>query len=190
MEGGVSRSGEAAAISPVILTGAPSDTMVAAEANRPDDVQQEVKPCRMQLYEMFCLTLTLTASALRNRPRRHPGVPAAEPEERCRSRPVAERKAAVRPKAVVEMSRAAQARPQPSRKTSCSYTQMGVHRERPASVHVNQQVHLDLLPIRLTPPRKGRLFCRIADRKTKAEEHLSTFRSRPRLPWLCCRAIR
>jgi hypothetical protein len=54
----------------------------------------------------------------------------------------------------------------------CSYTQMGIHKERPASVHVNQQVHLDLLPIRLTPPRKGRLFS-IADQKTKAEARLA-----------------
>ena len=34
----------------------------------------------------------------------------------------------------------------------------GDKQRRPASVHVNQQVHLDLLPIQLTPPRKGRLF--------------------------------
>jgi hypothetical protein len=47
---------------------------------------------------------------------------------------------------------------------SCFYTQMGISNRRPASVHVNQQVHLDLLPIRLTPPRKGRLFCRLVDR--------------------------
>jgi hypothetical protein len=67
-------------------------------------------------------------------------------------------------KAVVQMSRAAQPRPRPSRdRVSCLYTQMGIYRGRPASVHVNQQVHLDLLPIRLTPPRKGRLFCCIAD---------------------------
>jgi hypothetical protein len=31
-------------------------------------------------------------------------------------------------------------------KTSCLYTQMGIHRARPASVHMNQQVHFDLLP--------------------------------------------
>jgi hypothetical protein len=39
----LSGSGAVAAISPVILTGAQSDTMVASEANRPDDVRQEVK---------------------------------------------------------------------------------------------------------------------------------------------------
>jgi hypothetical protein len=54
---------------------------------------------------------------------------------------------------------------------------MGIHRECPASVHVNQQVHLDLLPIRLTPPRKGRLFCRMAERN---ESSVAAFRSRPR----------
>jgi hypothetical protein len=39
----LSGSGEVATISPVILTGAQSDTMVAGEANRPDNVQQEIK---------------------------------------------------------------------------------------------------------------------------------------------------
>ena len=131
---------------------------------------RRLRPCRMQLCGTFYVTLTLTDPALRKRPRRHPAVPATEaqlPEKRRQSHYVPEPEAAAGPRAVVEMSRAAPPRPQPSRKISCLYTQMGIHRGRPASVHVNQQVHLDLLPIRLTPPRKGRLFCRIADWKRK-----------------------
>jgi hypothetical protein len=126
------------------------------------------------------LTLTLTDSALRKRPRRHPGLPATEaesPEERCKSRHVAEPTAAARPKAVVDMSRAAQPRPKPFRKISCSYTQMGIHRGRPASVHVNQQVHFDLLPIDSRRPARGGFFCRIAER---SESSVAAFRSRPR----------
>ena len=68
-----------------------------------------------QLCRTCCLPLTLTDAELRNRPSRHPGVPAAEPELA-----EAEPKAAARPKAVVQMSRAAQPRARPSR-NSCSY---------------------------------------------------------------------
>jgi hypothetical protein len=111
----LSGSGEVAAISPAILTGAQSETshIVAREGNRPDNICRRLRPCRMRPCRTFCLTLTLTDSALRNRPGRHPGMPAAEPElpeERCKSRYVAEPKAVARPKAVVESRRAAQAK--------------------------------------------------------------------------------
>ena len=43
---------------------------------------------------------------------------------------------------------------------SCPYTQTGIHKERPASVHVNQQVHLDLLPIDSRRPARGG-FCMV-----------------------------
>ena len=48
--------------------------------------------------------------------------------------------------------------------TSCPYTQTGIYKERPASVHVNQQVHLDLLPMTYAAPQAA--FCM----DTKADE--------------------
>ena len=95
----LSGSGEVAAIGPVILT-----------TRR---FHRRLRPCRTQLCRTFCLPLTLTDSELRNRPRRHPGVPAAAPElpeQRAKSRYVAEPKAVARLKAAVEMRRAAQAK--------------------------------------------------------------------------------
>jgi hypothetical protein len=64
----------------------------------------------MSYATMQDVLFDLDLTDLRNWPGRHPGVPATEaelPEEWCKSRSVAERKAAVRSKPVVEMSRVA-----------------------------------------------------------------------------------
>ena len=144
----LSGTGEVAAISPVILTNARSDTMVADEGSRLDDVRQEVKTMSYATVQDVLFALDLDrfrvaepAEATPRRPRGRTRISGSRAQSSGQAQ------------AVVQMSRAAQPRPRPSRhKVSCIYTHMGIYRGRPASVHVNQQVHLGLLLIRLTPP--------------------------------------
>jgi hypothetical protein len=82
MEDALSGSGELAAISPVILTDAQSDTMAAGGAHRPDNIHQEINTNSYATVQDILFDLDRFRVA---EPAGHPGVPATEtelPEER------------------------------------------------------------------------------------------------------------